>query len=111
MVEVLYETKDKRFEIRYYLDRNTQRIVIGQFKRARGKDSWWKYEVVFKPNETLYYYEWYDSDYGRFSNGIPCRVPSTLPDEIIEEIVEKLKKGMTKAFDELERWVCDRRDP
>jgi len=104
----LYKMENKDFEIEYYLDKAIQRTIVGKLKRAKGKDSWWRYEIVFKPKETLYYYEWYDSDYQQFHNGIPCRVPSTLPQESIDEIVEKLKKGMTKVFDELERWICDR---
>ena len=111
MVEILYETKDKGFEIEYYLDKTTQRTIVGQFKRAKErKSSWWRYEIVFKPTETLYYYEMFDKDYERFSNGIVCRSPP-VPQELIDYLVESLKNGKIKVFDEFERLVCDRRDP
>jgi hypothetical protein len=107
-MKTLYKTKDRNFETTYYLDIQRTRTIVGKYKRARGKDTWWRYEVIFKPDEMLYYYEMFDGDYGRFSNGIPCRVSATLPQESIDEIAEKIRNGKVEVFDELERFICDR---
>jgi hypothetical protein len=105
--KTLYKTENKDFEIEYYLDRNPRRTIIGMLKRAKGKDDWWRYEIVLKPEETMRYWEWYDSDYGRFSNGIVCRSPPA-PQELIDDLVESLKNGKIKVFDELELSICKR---
>jgi hypothetical protein len=108
-MKTLYKTADRNFETIYYLDSGLGRTIIGKMRRAKGGKSWWRYEIVVKPDRVLCYFERHDKDYG-FSNGIVCRrSPPTLPRELTD-VIESLKNGKTMVFDELERWVCDR-DP